>query len=166
MPGFSSDHYILKRIGVIKTPYKKTAPYQPVADEKATFRIILHKKYKEGLQELASFTYIYIIYYLDKIHRSNRLRFSPPWAPDKEVGVFASRTPDRPNPIGISVVKLLNIDGNTLYISGIDAFDNTPLLDIKPYVNQLDAKLDANYGWVHKMKDDEHLALHIKGIPH
>ena len=166
MSGFSSNHYILNRIGVIRTPYKNKAPYQPVADKKETFRIVLHEKYTKGLQELISFKYIYVIYYLDKVQRSNRLTLSPPWANNKEIGVFASRSPDRPNPIGLSVVELLKIEENILYISGIDAFDHTPLLDIKPYVNQLDTKPDANYGWVHKMDEDEHLALHIKGLPH
>jgi len=83
-----------------------------------------------------------------------------------KVGLFASRSPNRPNPIGISVVKIKRISGNILYISGIDAFDNTPVLDIKPYFDQLDAKTDANTGWFNPEDDSDHFLLHLKGIPH
>jgi tRNA-Thr(GGU) m(6)t(6)A37 methyltransferase TsaA len=91
---------------------------------------------------------------------------SPPWADGKKVGVFASRSPVRPNPIGLSVVRIKNIVENRIYTSGLDAFDGTPLLDIKPYIKDLDSKSDANYGWIEEMDDMEHLILHIKGIPH
>jgi tRNA-Thr(GGU) m(6)t(6)A37 methyltransferase TsaA len=104
---------------------------------------------------------------LDKVSvqdRSTTLR--PPWAPQMEIGVFASRSPNRPNPIGISVVKIKRIVKNIIYISGIDAFDGSPVLDIKPYLNILDVKPDANFGWVSATGDENHLALHIKGIPH
>ena len=90
----------------------------------------------------------------------------PPWSDGKEIGLFASRSPVRPNPIGVSIVKLLKINKNEIFTSGLDVFDGTPLLDIKPYVKDLDSKEDANYGWIEDMKDKEHLILHIKGIPH
>ena len=91
---------------------------------------------------------------------------SPPWAEGKRVGVFSSRSPLRPNPIGLSVVRVKSIVENRIYTSGLDVFDGTPLLDIKPYIKDLDSKTDANYGWVEEMDDMEHLVLHIKGIPH
>jgi len=91
---------------------------------------------------------------------------TPPWANGKQVGVFASRSPVRPNSIGISVVLVKRIDNNEIFISGLDAYDGTPLLDIKPYINDLDVKYDANYGWIEGPEDKEHLLLHIKGIPH
>ena len=80
--------------------------------------------------------------------------------------MFASRSPNRPNPIGLSVVKILRIEKNIIAISGIDAFDNTPLLDIKPYIKNLDSKEDANFGWVNNTELDEHLKMHLAGIPH
>jgi tRNA-Thr(GGU) m(6)t(6)A37 methyltransferase TsaA len=82
------------------------------------------------------------------------------------VGVFASRSPTRPNPIGLSVVRIKRIEGNVIHVSGLDVFDGTPLLDIKPYIDELDVKKDANLGWVGDMDDPEHLALHIQGVPH
>jgi tRNA (Thr-GGU) A37 N-methylase len=80
--------------------------------------------------------------------------------------VFASRSPVRPNPIGISVVRIRGIENREIFTSGMDVFDGTPLLDIKPYIKDLDSKADANYGWIEEMNNREHLLLHIKGIPH
>ncbi len=91
----------------------------------------------------------------------------PAWIDNKKVGLFASRTPERPNPIGLSVVRIKKIIGNKIFTLGLDVFDNTPLLDIKPYVKDLDSKKDSNYGWIENLKGNmEHLLLHIKGIPH
>jgi tRNA (Thr-GGU) A37 N-methylase len=85
-----------------------------------------------------------------------------------EIGLFATRAPSRPNPIGLSVVRVRGVDGSRVEISPIDAFDGTPLLDLKPYVDGLDAKSDADVGWIdlESAADQEHLASHVKGIPH
>ena len=92
---------------------------------------------------------------------------SPSFAPDTKVGLFATRSPVRPNPIGISIVRIKEIADNRIATSGLDVFDNTPLLDIKPYVKDLDSKSDANYGWLDGLDGDrDHLLLHIKGIAH
>ncbi len=91
---------------------------------------------------------------------------SPPWTDGHEVGVFASRSPIRPNPIGISIVKIKKIIKDTIHTTGLDVFDGTPLLDIKPYIKDLDSKNDANYGWIEDLDGYKHLILHIKGIPH
>ena len=166
MNNLPNNYFVLNSIGVIHSPYKNKAPHQPLVNDQGEFKIILNKKYSEGLKLLDTFTYIYVIYYLDKVIRNNEMIISPPWANQQKVGVFASRSPNRPNSIGISVVKILKIINNTILISGIDAFDGTPLLDIKPYIEDLDAKKDANYGWVEKGNNEDHLALHIQGIPH
>ena len=94
------------------------------------------------------------------------MQVNPPWAGNKVVGVFASRSPVRPNNIGLSIVKIKKIIGRKIITSPLDVFDGTPLLDIKPYIADLDSKPDANYGWVEDLADREHLKLHIKGIPH
>ena len=92
---------------------------------------------------------------------------TPSWTPRKtKAGVFATRSPVRPNHIGLSVVRLLRREENTLYTSGMDVLDGTPLLDIKPYLADLDSKPDANYGWIEDIPNNDHLLLHIKGIPH
>lgn len=158
--------YTLTSIGIIKTPYKDKAPYQPIDSDTQEFSIEVHKEYQEGLKELASFTYMYVLYYADRVSSQTNMTITPPWAPDRTIGLFASRSPARPNPIGLSVVHIKHITNNIIYTSGLDVFDKTPLIDIKPYILDLDTKRDANYGWVHQTDNQEHLALHIQGIPH
>ncbi len=156
-----------KKIGVIKTPYIDDAPFQPIDEDKGEFCIIIDNAYVEGLAELEKFIYIYIIYYLDRAKEETPMIVDPAWIDNKKVGLFASRTPERPNPIGLSVVRIKKIIGNKIFTLGLDVFDNTPLLDIKPYVKDLDSKKDSNYGWIENLKGNmEHLLLHIKGIPH
>ncbi|MBN2073885.1 MAG: tRNA (N6-threonylcarbamoyladenosine(37)-N6)-methyltransferase TrmO [Actinobacteria bacterium] len=154
------------QIGVIKTPYIDNAPYQPVQEDEGDFHIDIYPQYVNGLLALNEFRYIYVIYYIDRVKNEQSMTVSPPWTIGAEVGVFASRSPVRPNFIGLSVVKIRNIEGNKIFTSGLDVFDGTPLLDIKPYLKDLDSKEDANYGWIRDMDGDEHLLLHIKGIPH
>lgn len=126
----------------------------------------MDQRYKDGLRELGKFRYLYIIYYAHRAARRVEMIISPPWAEGKTLGVFSSRSPVRPNPIGLSIVRINRIHENTIHTSGLDVFDETPLLDIKPYIKELDSKSDANYGWIEDMDNMEHLALHIRGIPH
>ncbi|MCD6454814.1 MAG: tRNA (N6-threonylcarbamoyladenosine(37)-N6)-methyltransferase TrmO [Candidatus Aminicenantes bacterium] len=154
----------IKPIGIIKTPYKRKAPYQPVQEEEE-FYLEIFPEYMDGLKELETFRYIYVIFYMDRA-KGPKLIVEPPWAGGIKVGLFASRSPNRPNPIGISVVKVKKIAKNRVYISSMDALDGTPLIDIKPYIKHLDSKDDANLGWVENIEDKEHLILHLKGIPH
>lgn len=156
-----------KQIGVIKTPYKDKAPYQPVMEDEGEFCLILDSKYTVGLSDLEKFRYIYTIYYLDRAQKEPSMIISPPWADGERIGLFATRATARPNPVGLSVVKIKEIIDNKIFTSGLDVFDGTPLLDIKPYVKELDSKSDSNYGWVEEIDGDmEHLLLHIKGLPH
>jgi tRNA-Thr(GGU) m(6)t(6)A37 methyltransferase TsaA len=156
----------LRQIGVIRTPYTDNAPYQPVDNDEGDFRIVIDRQYIDGLRQLDKFSYIYVIYLVDRTKRELSMAVTPPWSGGTEVGVFASRSPVRPNPIGLSVVRIKRIVGNEIYTSGLDAFDRTPVLDIKPYIKDLDTKADADYGWIENSADREHLRLHIKGIPH
>ncbi len=158
--------YPLHPIGVIRTPYVDNAPYQPVADDQGEFRICLDPAYAEGLRDLDRFRYIYVIYLVHKVTRKVSMTVSPYWAPGTSVGVFASRSPVRPNRLGISIVRLGRVEGNVIFTSGLDVFDGTPLLDLKPYIKDLDTKADANFGWLEDLEDQDHLMLHIKGIPH
>jgi len=162
----SINKFEFKEIGTIHTPYTDNAPYQPVDEDKGDFQIILNPEYVDGLHALEKFTYIYVIYYIHRISREEENIVSPPWTGGLEVGIFASRSPVRPNPIGLSIVKVKKIVDNKIFTSGLDVFDGTPLLDIKPYIKDLDSKKDANYGWIKDLDEYEHLLLHIKGIPH
>ena len=137
-----------KPIGRIRTPYTDARPpHQPDPSADGDFYIDLDPAYQDGLFELDTFTYIYVLFYLDRPSKPAGMRAKPPRAGGREVGLFASRSPHRPNPIGLSAVRLKKIEGTRLHISGIDALDNTPLLDIKPYVRDLDIKEDSNLGW-------------------
>jgi tRNA-Thr(GGU) m(6)t(6)A37 methyltransferase TsaA len=159
--------FTFHQIGVIRTPYFDNAPYQPVDEAEGEFRIVVDEKYSEGLVDLDSFRYMFAIYYIHRLTRSSAMIVSPPWTPGTKVGLFASRSGVRPNPIGISIVRIKKIVNNEIFTSGLDVFDNTPLLDIKPYIKELDSKNDANYGWLDDLESNkEHLLLHIKGIPH
>ena len=162
----NSPKISFRPIGTIYTPYTNAAPYQPVEDESGDFRVVVHPIYADGLHLIEKFNYIYLLYYIDRLEREIAMEVSPPWAQGRQVGLFASRSPARPNPIGLSIVRLKSVRGNTLITSGLDVFDGTPLLDIKPYIRDLDTKADANYGWLEGIKDHDHLMLHIKGIPH
>lgn len=139
-----------KPIGVIRTPYIDRGPFQPVESEEGEFKIILDPKYKEGLKELEHFNYIYVIFYLHRAGSSESLSAFPPWCGGKSVGVFASRSPFRPNPIGLSIVRIKKIVDNIIHTTCIDALDETPLLDIKPYIKTVDCKNKANNGWFEK----------------
>ncbi|MDI6879507.1 MAG: tRNA (N6-threonylcarbamoyladenosine(37)-N6)-methyltransferase TrmO [Desulfitobacteriaceae bacterium] len=153
-------------IGTIHTPYfSLNAPHQPLADAPGEFWLSVAPEYQEALARLDSYKYIYVLYYLDKAE-SPALKITPSWAPEFEVGLFASRSENRPNPIGLSIVEVKEISGNEIVITGIDVFNGTPLLDIKPYVRVLDLKKDANDGWYDDLEDKDHLVAHMLGLIH
>jgi tRNA-Thr(GGU) m(6)t(6)A37 methyltransferase TsaA len=139
----------LKFIGEIRTPFDHTnSPHY--ADENLSHeaRIIIAPKYQPGLKNLDMFNYIYVLFYLDRPHKPMSLVAHPPRLKGKAVGVFASRSPNRPNPIALSVVRLKRIEKGVLITSAIDAYDHTPVLDIKPYFKGDDDKNKSNDGWL------------------
>jgi len=159
----------LVKIGEIHSPYEDWAPSQP--PEKAAkniedFKIVLDKGYEDYLTSLEKFSYIYVLFYMDRLKSDVKSKVSPPWANGQNVGLFASRSPNRPSPVGLSVVRLLEVRGCELIISPIDALNGTPVLDIKPYFKGLDTKEDANYGWLEKDKNAEHVIQHLRAVPH
>ena len=159
------SNFNLKKIGTIHTPYKNFVPYQPRENDEGEFIIEVNPDYETGLNRLEEFRYIYVLYYLHQRRGPISLKVQSPWS-EEEVGLFASRSSHRPNPIGLSVVKIIKRQENKLFTSGLDVFDGTPLLDLKPYFQELDAKADADYGWLNGSESRDHLLLHIKGIPH
>lgn len=155
-----------RSIGTIHTPYfSLSAPNQPIKDSPGEFWITLDAEYLEALERLESYRYIYVLFYLDKVTTVEK-KVTPPWAPEFEVGLFASRSPNRPNPIGLSVVEIKEISGDEIVISGIDVFNGTPLLDIKPYIRTIDCKKDANDGWYDDLADKHHSLAHMLELDH
>lgn len=157
-------------IGYARTPYRpgSDTPYQPVhaVAEPDAFYIELRGEWAPALVEMERLAYLYVLAHVDRLEGAPEPLVRPPWHADRRVGLFASRSPRRPNPIALSVVRLLRISGTRLYTSCMDLFDGTPVLDIKPYLLTLDSKPDANDGWLEGETDREHLALHLAGIPH
>jgi formylmethanofuran dehydrogenase subunit E len=138
----------LKPIGVVRSPYKytKEAPPQGGKDSK----IVIHDEYKAGLKDIEGFSHLHVLYWLHK-SKSYSLSVMTPWD-SKPHGLFTTRTPRRPNPIGHSVVQLIKREGCLLTVKGLDAIDGTPVLDIKPYVTTLDSKPNAKIGWLKDKK--------------
>lgn len=160
------SHIHFHPIGIIHTPYTDKAPHQSPDEDPGDFYIMLDPQYQEGLKDLERFRFIYVLYHLDRSQKTPSLTAHPPWTEDTHVGLFASRSPARPNAIGLSVVQIKRIENNRVTTSGLDVFDGTPLLDIKPYIKDLDSKPEANNGWLDDIGDKDHLMMHIKGIPH
>ena len=161
-----------KSIGVIHSPYINNAPYQPRKEEDETFIIEINEEYARGLRDLEQFDYLFVIFYMhlrkDSFNPDTDLFAFPPWIGGKSVGLFASRSPNRPNPIGMSILKIRFVEGNKIYVDGIDAYEGTPVLDIKPYIQRLDMKEDSNNGWLDleneeiRRKIEEHLRDHLR----
>jgi len=138
-------------IGVIHSAFEdqESAGRQPAIDG-AKGKIVIHAELTEGLEGLQEFSHIIAIYHFH-LQPSVKLKARPCFDPDIEHGIFASRYPTRPNHIGISILTLEKIVDNTLYCSDVDVINNTPLLDIKPYVKQFDQMKNPRCGWYDKI---------------
>ena len=135
-------------IGVIHTEFrdKKATPIQGIFAKDAKGEVKVFSEYSAGLKDIEGFSYIILIYHF---HLSNGYSLiSMPFLEEEQNGSFSIRHFNRPNPIGISVVKLERVRGNTLEISEVDIIDGTPLLDIKPFVPLFDNRANAKSGWV------------------
>ena len=142
------DTITYKPIGIIQSPFSDTTgmPIQPSGAKGIKGTVKLMPEYAEGLQDLEGFSHVILIYHL---HLSTcfSLRVKP-FLDDQLRGVFATRAPRRPNPIGLSVVRLKEIKENILHIEDIDIVDGTPLLDIKPYVPEFEGQETVRIGWL------------------
>jgi tRNA-Thr(GGU) m(6)t(6)A37 methyltransferase TsaA len=138
--------FVMKSIGVIHSPFidKNQTPVQP-AFSNAVGQVEIFPEFAEGLQDLEGFSHI-ILFYVFHESKDFSLRVKP-ILDDKIHGLFATRYPYRPNPIGFSLVRLLEKEASALKIEGIDVLDGTPLLDIKPYVPDFDVVLNTRVGW-------------------
>ncbi len=147
-----------KPIGCIHSPFHDIAdmPIQPIGAKGIAGTIEIHPQYTEGLKDLEVFSHVILIYHFH-LAKSYSLKVKP--FLDKQLrGVFATRAPKRPNPIGISVARLKRIEGDILYIEDIDVVDGTPLLDVKPYVPEFDAREVYKIGWLSKKMKKAHRA--------
>lgn len=144
----ASDVFTYTPIGIVHSPHTDLAgmPIQPTGAEGVQGTIVVRPEFSAGLKDLHEFSHIILIY---AFHRSSGYSLQvTPFMDTVERGVFATRAPKRPNSIGLSVVKLIDILDNIIRIENVDLLDGTPLLDIKPYVPAFDAYSSAKAGWL------------------
>jgi tRNA (adenine37-N6)-methyltransferase len=138
----------IQTIGIIRTPFLEASgtPIQAAYGKDIEGRVLLNEAYAAALDDIEGFERLWLIYWMDRVGQ-----FKPrvvPYRDTREHGLFATRSPSRPNPIGMSVVCLLRREGSVLHIAGIDILDGTPLLDIKPYIPEFDAHPVSKAGWL------------------
>jgi tRNA-Thr(GGU) m(6)t(6)A37 methyltransferase TsaA len=139
-------------IGVIHSPFRdvKGMPIQPAGAEGAEGNVEIEPEYAAGLKDIEGFSHIILIYHF---HLSKGYSLDvKPFLDNESHGVFATRAPRRPNPIGISVVRLVKVESNVIHIGDVDVVDGTPLLDLKPYVPKFDVRDTKRVGWLSKAK--------------
>lgn len=150
-----------KVIGTVRSAFtrKDSTPIQSIFSS-AEGTVELLPEYADGLKDIEGFSHLYLIYHFNQADGCSIVE-RPFVDGKKERGIFAIRHFNRPNPIGISIVELKGVRGNVLDIGGVDILDGTPVLDIKPYVRQFDARENVRNGWV----DEQHMeAIKVKSF--
>jgi tRNA-Thr(GGU) m(6)t(6)A37 methyltransferase TsaA len=139
-------------IGVIHSPFKNIEgmPIQPSGAANVQGTVEVWPEFTEGLRDLEGFSHIILIYHFHQVQETKLVVI--PFMDSESHGVFATRAPKRPNPLGLSVVRLLRIEQNILYIENVDILDGTPLLDIKPYVPEFDQPSVERVGWLERAR--------------
>jgi tRNA-Thr(GGU) m(6)t(6)A37 methyltransferase TsaA len=138
----------LTPVGIIHTPFatKESCPIQPLYASGAVGRVEVFEEFAAGLKDVETFSHIYLLYLVYRPGKIELVRGT--FLDDTPHGIYASRHPCRPNGIGMSIVKLVGREDNILTVEGIDVLDQTPLLDIKPYVPRFDSIESASEGWI------------------
>jgi tRNA-Thr(GGU) m(6)t(6)A37 methyltransferase TsaA len=149
------DEIRYRPIGVIRSPFKEPegTPIQPKGARGVAGTVEVFPEYVEGLKDIDGFSHIILLYHFH-LSKGASLRVQP-FMDNRDHGIFAIRGPSRPNPIGLSIVRLLRVETGILHVQDVDIVDGTPLLDIKPYVPQFDIRKVERIGWlednVHKV---------------
>ena len=143
----------LTQIGVVHSPHRDpgATPIQPVCAQGCRGEVEVFEAYAAGLDDVDGFSHVHLLYWL---HLSGppALKVTP-FLDDTRRGVFATRAPNRPNPLGLSVVRVVERRGRTLVVEDLDVLDGTPLLDIKPYVERFDVRTSTRGGWTERVDD-------------
>jgi tRNA (adenine37-N6)-methyltransferase len=139
-------------IGIIHSPFKEPVgmPIQPAGAVGVTGTVEVFEDFQTGLKDLEGFSHVILLYHF---HRSQGFNLHVvPFMDSQTRGLFATRAPRRPNPIGISVVRLCRIENGLLHVENVDILDGTPLLDVKPYVPDFDAHTEVRTGWLEETR--------------
>ena len=141
-------------IGLICSPFKdlEGMPIQSASKASGPGKVEIFPEYQEGLKDLDGFSHIILLYHMHAT-REQALTVTP-FLDTSPRGIFATRAPTRPNPIGLSIVKLIRVEGGVLYVDDLDVLDGTPLLDLKPYVPEFDHRPEARIGWLENAKGE------------
>jgi len=152
------DEVPMRPIGIIRTPFNEPSgtPIQPARARGARGAVTVFEEYRAGLKDLEGFERIWLLYWFHQA-REPRLLVTP-FLDQEERGLFATRAPCRPNAIGISSVRLLRVEGTVLEVADVDILDETPLLDIKPYVPEFDCYEVKKAGWLDQSPSRRRLA--------
>lgn len=143
-------------IGIIHTPFKSREgmPIQPAGAKGIKGIVEVYEPFQAGLKDLDGFSHIILLY---EFHRSEGYNLDVvPFMDTEPRGLFSTRAPKRPNPIGLSVVQLNRTENNILHIENVDILDGTPLLDLKPYVPDFDSAQDVRTGWLEEARKTVH----------
>lgn len=145
----SGDQLAYEPIGTIRSPFDSPdgMPIQPAGANAIEGIVEVDESYAGGLKDLDGFSHCILLYHFHAAAEGASLRVEP-FLDDEERGVFATRAPRRPNPIGISIVEIEDVTARTVLVNGIDVVDGTPLLDIKPFVPAFDVPERAKTGWL------------------
>ncbi len=143
----TSTSFILKPIGIVHSGF--ITPQEVSASQKAKGEIEVYPEYEPGLKDIDGFSHLFVIW---GFHLSDeeKLTAHPPYHPRKERGVFATRSPHRPNRLGLTIVKLLKREGRFLKVDGLDMVEGSPIFDLKPYTLR-DQKSEAKFGWLNNV---------------
>jgi len=147
---------VYQPIGTIHSPFQNIQgmPIQPAGAKDIAGTIEIKPEYVDGLQDIEGFSHIILIYHFH-LSKGYSLKVKP-FLDENLRGVFATRAPKRPNPIGISVVRLVKVERAIIHIEGVDIIDGTPLLDIKPYVPEFEVRKGVQTGWLAEKADKSH----------
>ncbi|HWB96365.1 MAG TPA: tRNA (N6-threonylcarbamoyladenosine(37)-N6)-methyltransferase TrmO [Bryobacteraceae bacterium] len=152
------DQLKLEIIGVIETPFHEPpgCPIQPSRAAGAVGTVRVEPRFQAGLRDIEGFDRIWLLYWLHQAPGSSML--VTPFLDQQEHGIFATRAPARPSPIGLSVVRLLGVEDNLLHVADVDMVSGTPLLDIKPYVPEFDCYPNSSAGWFDQSRSNRCIA--------
>ena len=142
------DAYTVRPIGTVQSPFERPGdvPAPLSASVEAAGTVEVFDRYADGLAGIEGFSHVVLVTYLHLAGET--LRVDPPYSEDRRLGIFATRGPNRPNPIGITVVRLRGVDGTTLEVEGVDLVDGTPLLDLRPHAPKPIEREPVETGWL------------------
>lgn len=144
---------IYRPVGIIHSAFNnlKDMPIQPTSDASGTGFVEIFPEYVDFLKDLEGFSHIYLLYHFHRVRQTSLM--VTPFLDREPRGIFATRAPSRPKAIGLSLVELMRIENNLIYVDHLDVLNKTPLLDVKPYVPEFEHTHDVRVGWLEQAKD-------------